>query len=158
MSPTTECAHCGRRLDVDEQTLDAAEKYAGGDVACSGCEGMHELLGDLPPCDFHDCDELAPFSIEMAAGPIHRCRAHLIEDLQRGWHTFHSQPEVADACQFPGCGNAASATYCEACQKRVKRATRPPSVDPLPLMLGIVITVVAIAATTISMLMYWRVI
>lgn len=97
MSPTTECAHCGRELDVDERTLKIAEKHTDGDVYCSGCEGLHELPDGLPPCDFQDCDDPAPFSIETTAGPIHRCRRHLIGDLLRGWHTFYSEPEVSEA-------------------------------------------------------------
>lgn len=97
MSPTTECVHCGRELDVDERTLEGAEEHAAGRVTCSGCTGMHELPEDLAECAWHDCEEAAPFSIATTAGPILRCRAHLIKDLQRGWHQFYSEPEVSEA-------------------------------------------------------------
>lgn len=96
MSPRAGCSHCGRELDVSQQTLEAAEEFAGGTICCGACEGMHELPEDLPECDFQDCEDPAPFSIETEAGAVRRCRVHLIQDLRRGWHTFYSEPEMSE--------------------------------------------------------------
>lgn len=91
MTVTENCVHCGRELEITEETAEVAREHTAGRIACSSCRGMHELPEGVPPCDFHDCEDPAPFTISTKTGPIHRCRAHLIEDLQRGWHEFYDE-------------------------------------------------------------------
>lgn len=94
MTPTAECVHCGRELDVDEQTLEGAEEHAGGDVSCSACEGMHEQPVGLSECESGECEEPAPFTIVTKNGEIRRCRNCLVRDLEKDWHRFYSESRV----------------------------------------------------------------